>query len=433
VISAEPYGLTRKGDRQRSSDRDPVSRELCQEGRLPMRSLLLTLGLIVCCVLLAAIACTESTVKPDDPIEYVTWETTWGGPDDEYPRCALAVEGGVIVAGRTPGDVCAVKFDAETGCTVWEMFHGTPLPDNIRDIAATPDGGAVLAGYSGWTDAMDILDSYFIKITSEGEVEWEGRYSGARGKSEAFCITVTSDGTPFVAGLSRTGPQIPVQPAEEYIIKLDPANGEVIKELDIGSLIADAEVWDMIAVDVPEPGLVLVGRRGMVPYIAKVDQELDTVLWEKTPEVERAKLYEVTATHDRSGYVAAGALDDFTKACLIGFDLEGNMIWSNVFGHSDSTESHARGVASLPDGYVVVGSITYAYIPEDVGDVYLVKTNLQGEVVRDTTYGHPNSVEQGEAIEVAPDGGCYVAAIFRDKPMGNPDFYVIRTDPNGGQ
>jgi hypothetical protein len=223
-------------------------------------------------------------------------------------------------------------------------------------------------------------------------------------------------------------------PTVEYIIKLNPANGEILRELATRSWIDGIEVWDMIAVSVPEPGLVLVGRVGEVALIAKVSEEPDTVLWEKTPEVEGAKLHEVTATHDGSGYVAAGAVDHFTEACLIGFDPEGNTIWSTVFGHSDSTESHARGIAALHDGYLVVGSIRYTGALEGRrDDVYLVKTDLQGAIVNDTAYGQPNSTEQGTDVDAAPDGGCYVTAIFNGSSGYDPDFYVIRTDPNGSQ
>jgi len=397
-----------------------------------MRSLLLTLTLIACGILLAAMACTDSPTESDDPIEYVTWETTWGGPRWDFANSVLAVEDGVIVAGRSAGAACAVMFDGETGSPVWEMTRPGPLPGEMVDIASTPDGGAVLAGYIGWYDATIFLDSYFIKITSEGEVEWEGRYSGVLGKSEAFCVTVASDGTPFAAGLSRTGPQIPVQPAEEYIIKLDPANGEVVKEMTLGNPIDAADIKDMIAVTVPEPGLVLVGYRGGGPFITKVNEELDTVLWDRTLEIEDAIPYEITEMHDKSGYVAAGAINDFTQMCLIGFDLEGNMIWSNVFANGNSDRSDARGVAALPDGYLVAG---FTGTDDNKADVYLVKTDLRGEVVHDTTYGWVNSPELALDVDVAPKGGGYVAArTFRTDSTGyHPDFYVIRTDPNGGQ
>ncbi len=190
----------------------------------------------------------------------------------------------------------------------------------------------------------------------------------------------------------------------------------------------------MIAVTVPEAGFVLICRRGIIPSILKVNEELDSLLWERTLEDQDARLYEITLSHDGSGYVAAGAVDGFSKACIIGFDLEGNTIWTSIFAYSDTTESHVRSIAALPDGYLVAGSIGYAETSEaDGDDVYLVKTNLQGEIVHDTAYGHQGFTEQSNDVDATPNGDCYVVGVSTDNSIYEPNFYVVRTDPNGLQ
>jgi len=215
----------------------------------------------------------------------------------------------------------------------------------------------------------------------------------------------------------------------DYIVRLSPTTGEVLKEKAMDSLIEGAGARSIICVDTPEQGVVFVGYRHLEPLIAKISEDLEAVIWEKTPGVEGAILYEVAAMCNGSGYVAAGAADDsFSKGCIIGFDLEGNTIWSNVFAQSDSGKTYVRGIAALADGYLVSGVSRFE---GDAADVYVAKTDLLGHVVYDTTYGRPDVADVAIDIDVAPNGGAYVAASTFE--TGQPDFYVIRTDPNGLQ
>ncbi len=91
-----------------------------------------------------------------------------------------------------------------------------------------------------------------------------------------------------------------------------------------------------------------------------------------------------------------------------------------------------RGVAALPDGYMIAGSIRYIGAMEGRSDdIYLVKTDLQGEVVLDTAYGRLNSTEQGTDVDAASNGWYYVSAIFNDSSGYDPDFCLICTDSSG--
>jgi len=128
------------------------------------------------------------------------------------------------------------------------------------------------------------------------------------------------------------------------------------------------------------------------------------------------------------GYVIAGSTqfsDDDIRAQLIRTDQNGNILWNKTYG--DAGYHPVRAAIDSDDGYMLVGT-TQPY--ENGGrDVYLIKTDLEGNTLWNKTYGGKGE-EVGSSIAKVSDG--YAIAGNSDSYGNNSsDVYVVRTDLNG--
>jgi hypothetical protein len=63
-------------------------------------------------------------------------------------------------------------------------------------------------------------------------------------------------------------------------------------------------------------------------------------------------------------------------------------------------------------------------------DVYLIKTNAQGDTLWTRAYGGPSS-DEGSSVQTTTDGGYIVAGTTSSFGAGMADVYLIRTDSLG--
>ena len=79
-------------------------------------------------------------------------------------------------------------------------------------------------------------------------------------------------------------------------------------------------------------------------------------------------------------------------------------------------------------GYIVAGAtLTFG---AGYTDVYLVKTDVAGNVLWTKTYGGPN-YEYSFSVQQAADGGYIIAGYTESFGAGQEDIYLVRTDSNG--
>jgi hypothetical protein len=122
--------------------------------------------------------------------------TSMGGSSIDFGlSIAASADGGYLMAGRTlsnNGDITGnhgdydywiVKLNA-AGNVVFNKTLGGSSTDVANSIIATPDGGAVVCGYSGSTDGdvtgnhgMD--DFWMVKLNATGAIVWQKTLGGA--------------------------------------------------------------------------------------------------------------------------------------------------------------------------------------------------------------------------------------------------------------
>ena len=136
--------------------------------------------------------------------ETPAWDRMFGGVQDDKAYAVLQTpDGGFMVAGSTASrgagghDAWVLRLDAG-GALAWEKTFGGPKTDEAYAIAATPDGGFILAGATESSGA-GLRDGWLVKIDGEGTAAWEKTFGGPFW-DELRSVQPSSDGGYVAAG-----------------------------------------------------------------------------------------------------------------------------------------------------------------------------------------------------------------------------------------
>lgn len=356
-------------------------------------------------------------LKPLKVAEATTFAKNFGGSLADYARSiAATTDGGYVVAGwvhsgdgditnRKGGvDYWIVKLDA-AGTIVWEKSLGGSHNDYASSIATTTDGGYVVAGTSYSTDG-DITnpkggqDYWIVKLDAEGTLVWEKSLGGSLNGSP-YAITSTTDGGCVVAGWTNS-----------------------------------------IDGDITDP-------KGIADYwIVKLDAA-GTLVWEKSLGGSGTDYAESIQQTTDGGYIVAGKTNsndgDITNRkggydyWIVKLDAEGDMVWEKSLGGSGWDE--AKSIQQTTDeGYIVTGwtdsndgDITS---PRGGRDYWIVKLDASGSLVWEKSLGG-SDWDEAKSIQQTTDGGYLVAGgtdssdgdITSQK--GSGDFWIVKLDAAG--
>lgn len=161
-----------------------------------------------------------------------------------------------------------------------------------------------------------------------------------------------------------------------------------------------------------------------------VAQPLDT-LWTHTYGTSRNDQgFAIQQTLD-GGFIAAGYTvvvgQDDSQFYLVKTDANGNRLWSRSWNHG-ALWDECYAVRQMADsGYVLAGA-TYSFANN--WDIWLVKTNANGDSLWSRTYGG-GDIDVCNAVSLAADGGIVLAGYSRSVGDGLDDVWVIKTDQSG--
>lgn len=140
----------------------------------------------------------------------------------------------------------------------------------------------------------------------------------------------------------------------------------------------------------------------------------------------------VQETED-GGYIVAGYTTSFgaggKDAWLLKAGSDGNEEWDeNLGGPGDDA---AWSVEETDDGGIVVAGYTDSY---GIGkfDVWLLKTNADGEEEWNRTFGGPGD-DEGMAVGETRDGGLIIAGRTHSYGIGGYDAWLIKADAEGNE
>ncbi len=143
----------------------------------------------------------------------IVWQTAVRqGADAGVFSIGVTLDGGLIVAGTIDESTISNRWDAWAmklaagGAVEWtRTYHGNYTV--FHSIVATPDGGYLAAGDSGYSSPQGER-ALLVKLSSNGDFEWQriyGRNDPQDGTSGGVSVIPALDGSLYLAGTTRVG------------------------------------------------------------------------------------------------------------------------------------------------------------------------------------------------------------------------------------
>ncbi|MGW4502722.1 alpha/beta fold hydrolase [Micromonospora sp. NPDC004336] len=341
------------------------------------------------------------------------WTTQFGTPANDrlYGVVPLA-DGGVIAAGYTRGDLDGrhpgspaddgfVARLTATGQRTWLTQAGDPAKaDRFYAVAAAPDGGAYVAGYTsgsfdGTAPAGD-KDAVLVRVAPDGSVAWSRQFGGP-GEDKAYAVAVDADGV-YVAGGTSAG--LPGTTAlggtDGWLARFDPA-----------------------------------GNRSWATSVGGAGDDL-------LGGVTVSSTGTVVATGSVGGEATAGGTDVLTVA----YTAAGRQRWRTVTGGRGADAG--ADVVALPGGAVAVVGFTGSSLGVPVGgaDVLTLRLDVRGRQLGVAQYGTARDDaadafgEENVYAALGADGRLRVSGLTAGTlPGGSPgngDVFLATIDPTKG-
>ena len=349
-----------------------------------------------------------------------TWVRTYGG---FYLDFAAAVQvtsdGGYILAGRSSRQTDVTILEAlilklsTNGEIEWQYaYSGVEEASSIRQ---TPDGGYIVSGTTAMTD-INYSDFWLLKLNPMGVMEWQRVYGGEENE-QARSVWPTGDGGFVVAGTTealRTGDM------NAWILKLS-SSGEIEWQRSYGG--ADDEVIESIR-PTSDRGYVTAGYRtirgtGLGDFLVLKLTSTGDVEWQRAYGWDwDDTAHSILQTND-GGYLVAGEVSQMVA--ILKLSPLGHLVWQRVF-------SNARGSARSAKQTIDGGSIISGTVNEDV---FLLKLSSAGGLEWQKIYSGMRNNAEGIDVDQHPDGGYVAAGRTRSFGAGDSDILLLRLDAEG--
>ncbi|NQV15823.1 T9SS type A sorting domain-containing protein [bacterium] len=311
--------------------------------------------------------------------------------------------------------------------TLWTRTYGGTDDDHGEAIQHTFDGGYILVGDAIPSGSGD-RDVWLIKTDSDGQELWSHMFGGG-GDDKGFSVQPTIDGGYIVTAATNSFGN---GDYDFWLIKTDSLGQEQWNRTFGGS----SPDYARSVLETIGGGYIITGRTasfgggGDDIWLVKTDS-LGNEEWNQTYGGSEHEVgYSVLQSHDQ-GYVIAGRTSSLGNGnydmWLLKTDSLGNEEWAETFGGSN-WESAFSIQATTDGGYIVVGGTNSFGIGGD--DVWLIKTNSQGQEEWNQTFGG-SEWETGFSVKENIDRGFIIAGGTTTFGAGDRDVWLVKTDSIG--
>jgi hypothetical protein len=313
----------------------------------------------------------------------------------------------------------------------WEQIFGNidSISNHGYSVQQTNDGGYILLGKT-----VSIVNSesdvYLIKTDINGNELWNKTFGGV-GDESGNSVHQTNDGGYIITGYTLNSFGL-VGESYVYLIKTDGSGNEQWSQT-FGGIIENGGISVHQTTD---EGYIIggytysFGNGESDVYLIKTDVS-GNEQWSKTfGGVNYDFGYSVQQTSD-GGYVITGNTNSYGNGnydiYLIKTDGNGNELWSNTFGGSDS--DYGYSVQQTTDGgFILCGSTTS--FGNGSYDLYLIKTDGNGIEQWSETFGDIG-YDEGTSVQQTSDGGYIITGWIQYQGNNETEIYLIKTDING--
>lgn len=325
---------------------------------------------------------TSLACSPGDRGDYRLRVVDYGGRECAYGIVETAL-GDFVVTGSGPGlgpldeNVYVARLSG-SGEVIGQTSYGGEKQDIGRAVAATPDGGYIIAGSTSSIGA-GLSDVFLLRLDAGGDSVWARTYGGPVADG-GWAVAVAADSGFFIAGTT---------------------------------------------------GSFGHGRQDV--YVLRTDVRGDTV-WTRCfggTEDDGAKA--VVATTD-GGCLVVGSTTSFgagnSDVFVVKCGPNGDSLWAEAYGSVDYEEGNCV-VPTLDRGYVIAGS---SHFDAPAGDLLLMKVNPNGVLVWEKRYGSYQG-DCGYGMANTLDGGYVITGYYTTPGQpGHPissNAYLVKVDDTG--
>lgn len=363
----------------------------------------------------------------------ITWEKLFSGTSTDVFRSVREVPaGGYIAAGYTANfssndsDAFVARMDVN-GDTLWTYTYNGPLSkkDLFYKVIPTSDGGFALCGYTNSVTGNSD-DLMYMKLNSNGQQEWVKFYGGS-GKERGQDIIQTNDGNFTIVGYTTSAP---AQYYDALMLRVD-NNGDTLWTQIYGGATYD----DANSVKVLSDGGYIFGGQSDNPgnafdqYLVRTTSNGTPIWTKKMGTLGTDNIESLSILPD--GFILAGSSSTITggddDGYLVKTDTSGNVLWAKAYGDTAPDDFHR--VEMTTDGGFIACGTTSSYGDEDP-NLWLVKTNSNGDTLWNKTYGRHNH-DHGYSAEQTSDGGYIIVGHTGSFGYNFEEAYIAKVDDSG--
>lgn len=386
-------------------------------------------------LLLSGINCYSSTncstwVVKTDTYGHAIWSAlypdTYFGGRDGARKGIVGHDGNYIVAGfrdkgvvGTTRDLRVIKLNASSGAKIWDKSydHGGST-DEAFDVKLDPSGGYIVVGYATTViGPPSNVSAWLVNLDENGDIDWDQTYpDSTESLLKGTTVTPTSDGGYLLLG-SKYGSfnRDPI-----IAIKTNGSGTEQWRrtiESDGANDTAGA-TWVRQLADGSYRVVGMLSDDHALITLASDGSSDSAVTW--GTEYNRDFLQDADTTPD-GGYVMVGteyvpATDD--DAYLVRTDGDGTVAWEMTFGDAGVGGENGYGVACLADGSVIVLHSDYY---EGVSKLTKVGPNLLPTGDFNYTPADPDSGEEVTFNATLSDNDGSISKLVWDFGAGQGD------------
>lgn len=336
------------------------------------------------------------------------------------------------IESKTPGELGYPDRPSGSGSfeqagAMWTRTFGASSAEGARSVYETSDGSLVIAGYT-YSYGAGQADIYLLKTDSGGNEIWSQVWGGT-GWEYGFSAAPTRDGGAILVGYTTS---FGAGSRDIYLIKTD-ANGNESWAKTLGGAGLDV---GMAVIGTSDGNYVVAGYTESFGagesdlYLVKVSADGDKV-WDKTLGGTGPELGLSLIEASDGNYVIAGATGSHSNnsdVYLVKTDAEGNELWAKTFNHY--TYERGNAVVETSDGgYAIAGNTDSSSLM----NAYLIKTDANGKELWAKTFLHSRFYDYANSIRQTSDGGYLVAGAAKSRETSKNDVYLVKIDAQGKQ
>jgi len=157
-----------------------------------------------------------------------------------------------------------------------------------------------------------------------------------------------------------------------------------------------------------------------------ISAEVPNVEWYKKSQTN-ISTPSIQQTSD-GGYIITGTTST-ADIILLKVDGIGNEEWNKTYG--GQKRDGGLSVQQTFDGGYIISGYTFSFGSGE-NDVYLIKTDMNGNEEWSKTFGGP-SRDKGYCVQQTIDGGYIISGNTQSFGAGENDIYIIKTNRNGNE